>query len=41
MGSQEEHLGRIVPVLRDITMPQEGKSTLTFVGGSTGTFLGR
>lgn len=39
MGSQEEHLGRIVPVLRDITMPQEGKSTLTIVGGSTGTFL--
>lgn len=32
MGSQEEHLGRIVPVLRDFTMPQEGKSTLTFVG---------
>ena len=41
MGSQEEHLGRIVPVLRDFTMPQEGKSTLTFVGGSTGTFFGR
>ena len=30
MGSPKEQLGRIVPILRDFTMPQEGKSTSAF-----------